>query len=62
MIWPTVWLVEIGAAIIFVLNLPWIIREVAETRIAAPLRVQEEDTQAEAVKHPHVEKPLSPWD
>lgn len=59
---PVACLLALAAGAFFTLNLPAIAREVAETRIAAPQRVQEEDDAAEAAKRPPVPTRLSPWD
>ena len=50
------------ALLVIVLNLPSILAEVRNVRIARPKRVQEEDAQIEAQLHPVQHKPTSPWD
>jgi hypothetical protein len=51
-----------GAAIVAVLNLPAIVRELRHVRIAKPKRVAAEDAEREALKAPPKPEPKSPWD
>jgi hypothetical protein len=51
--------VPLAGLVVFLLNMPAILREIRQVRIAAPERVQEE----EAILAPApVPAPLSPWD
>jgi hypothetical protein len=60
----TVLLLLLGAAalLVVVLNLPWIVRELREVRIARPWRVAEEDAELAAPKVPPAPERISPWD
>jgi hypothetical protein len=51
-----------AAALVFLLNLPGIVREVRAVRIAKPQRVAEEDAQLAAQKTPPQPTKTSPWD
>ncbi len=50
------------ALLVFVLNLPNIVREVRFVRAAKPQRVAEEDAQQAALLHPPRPVQISPWD
>ncbi len=47
---------------VFIANLPWVVREVREVRIAKPWRVAEEDAELAAPKVPPPPVRTSPWD
>ncbi len=51
-----------AALVMFVLNLPWIVREVRHMRIARPRRVVEEDAELIALRRPPQPVQISPWD
>jgi len=48
--------------IVFLVNLPVVLREIRHTRIAAPARVIEEDAELAAIAHPPKHESSSPWD
>lgn len=52
-------LVSLAALVVFLLNLPWVAREVREVRMAKPRRVAEEDAAQAAPPQP---VRTSPWD
>lgn len=52
----------VSALLVFLANLPGIVREVRHERVASPRRVAEEDAQIEAVLHPQEPVRSSPWD
>jgi hypothetical protein len=55
-------MVPMFALIVFLLNLPWVAREVRQVRIAKPERVAEEDAELAAQKAPAGPVRTSPWD
>jgi len=54
--------VPLAALIVFVLNLPGVVREVRHVRIAKPARVAEEDAELAALVAPPQPTRTSPWD
>ncbi len=50
------------ALLVFVLNLPFVVREVQQVRIASPRRVAEEEAELAAQKAPPQVARVSPWD
>jgi len=54
--------VPLAALVVFVLNLPGVVREVRHVRIAKPKRVAEEDAELAAEKAPPQPIRTSPWD
>jgi hypothetical protein len=59
---PVLFLLAAASLLVFVLNLPWVVREVREVRIAKPKRVAEEDAELAAPKVPPKPVRISPWD
>ncbi|MFC1596943.1 ABC transporter permease [Planctomycetota bacterium] len=55
-------LVPLTAVVVFLLNLPWVVREVREVRVAKPRRVAEEDAELAAQAAPPQPVRTSPWD
>ncbi len=55
-------LVPLAALVVFLLNLPGVVRELRFVRIAAPKRVMEEDAELAAQKVPPRPTRTSPWD
>ena len=55
-------LLPLAAAVVFVLNLPGIVREVRYVRIATPRRVAEEDAELHPETRPAEPMRASPWD
>jgi len=51
-----------GAAIVAVLNMPAVVRELRHVRVAKPKRVAAEDAEREALRAPPKPEPKSPWD
>ena len=56
------WVLGIAASIVFMANLPSVLRELRHVRIARPQRVAEEDAQLAALKTPPQSTRTSPWD
>ena len=54
--------VPFAALVLFLLNLPGILHEVRQVRVAKPRRVAEEDDQIAAEKSPPQPVQISPWD
>lgn len=55
-------LLSTAAGVVFVMNLPGVVREVRYVRIARPRRVAEEDDELAALAHPPEPVRTSPWD
>jgi hypothetical protein len=56
---PILLMVSTGAICILLLNLPGVLREISQVRIAAPTRVVEDDLE---LNPPPAELPKSPWE
>jgi len=59
---PVLLLVLSTAGVVFLMNLPWVAREVREVRVAKPRRVAEEDAELAAQASPLQPVRTSPWD
>ena len=54
--------VPLAALVVFLLNLPGVIQELEQVRIAKPARVAQEDAELEAKRRPPKPIRKSPWD
>ena len=50
-----------AAGLVMLANMPGILRELSQVRLAPPPRVAKDDAEIEAVRHPVVVEPTSPW-
>ncbi len=60
--WPIVWGVAGGGLAVFCLNLPSVIQELRNVRVAQPARVAAEEAEERARISPTVVVPRNPWD